>query len=729
MHDSIVPAIESVTKLFLEGPFGSGKTTLAVRRLLWLLQQERVRGSDIIVLVPQRTLGRPYYRALRSPEVPPGPPVEVTTVASLARRSVELYWPLLVEDTGFAHPAREPVFLNLETSQYHMGPLVDNALASGAFEGVRVQRSRVISQILDNLNKAALNGFTIDEAYERLQNSLPSGEHKSASLNALESARQLSHRFRTKCLDHNLVDFSLQITLFNRFILEEEWSRTHLVRSYQHLVFDNVEEDTFTAHRLVEHWLPQLQSALLVADEDGGVRAFLGADPDGVSRLRERCETIHHLVDVHTMSMPMQSVERQAKRLFRLADGAARVAPTDADDTQSRKMSREGSTATSNTSSPLIMPETSFRFYPQMIEWVGSQIQGLIEGQGTPPEQIVVLAPYLSDALKFSLQTQMGERGIPVTTHRPSRPLRTEPAARSLLALAAICHPHWRLSPSRADFSAMLSSGIPAADPVRASLLAGIVYRPRRGTTEMTPFESLVPEMQQRVTYRLGELYDAVREWVYAYRANPETEALDHFWARAFGELLSQPGYAFHDNPDAARVSHQLITAARNFRWTVEPSIGYDTDGADIGEEFYHLVESGAVGALFIGGWAERDDAVLIAPAYTFLMRNRVVQYQFWLDVGSSGWWERLYQPLTHPYVLSRGWPADKIWTDLDEYQARQRNMRRLVLGLMRRARHGIYLGLSQYSESGFEQQGALLTFINRLLSTSTLRSSLQLRQ
>ena len=72
------------------------------------------------------------------------------------------------------------------------------------------------------------------------------------------------------------------------------------------------------------------------------------------------------------------------------------------------------------------------------------------------------------------------------------------------------------------------------------------------------------------------------------------------------------------------------------------------------GKEFYGLVESGVVGALFAGGWEERDDAVLVAPAYTFLMRNRAVGYQFWLDVGSSGWWERLYQPLTHPYVLSR---------------------------------------------------------------------------
>ena len=190
MNDDIVPVGETPNKLFLEGPFGAGKTTFAIRRLLWLLQQERVRGSDILILTPQRTLGRPYRSALRSPDVPPGPPAQVTTVAGLARRSVELYWPLLSGAAGFADPSKEPVFLNLETSQYHMGPLVDAAFAEGAFQGIRVERNRVISQILDNLNKAALNGFTIDDAYARLETAAPSGEQRAASLNALRSAQR-----------------------------------------------------------------------------------------------------------------------------------------------------------------------------------------------------------------------------------------------------------------------------------------------------------------------------------------------------------------------------------------------------------------------------------------------------------------------------------------------------------------------------------------------------------
>jgi len=99
------------------------------------------------------------------------------------------------------------------------------------------------------------------------------------------------------------------------------------------------------------------------------------------------------------------------------------------------------------------------------------------------------------------------------------------------------------------------------------------------------------------------------------------------------------------------------------------------------------------------------------------LMRNRPVDVQFWLDVGATGWWERLYQPLTHPYVLSQQWPATAVWSDLDEFQKRQEMLRRLLIGLVRRTRREIYLGLSDYGENGMEQRGPLLGLLNRILS------------
>ena len=119
----------------------------------------------------------------------------------------------------------------------------------------------------------------------------------------------------------------------------------------------------------------------------------------------------------------------------------------------------------------------------------------------------------------------------------------------------------------------------------------------------------------------------------------------------------------------------------------------------------------------YVRQWQRPDaDSVLIAPAYTFLMNNEPVAYQFWLDIGSRGWFERLYQPLTHPYVLSRQWTPGEKWTDEREFEVRREALYRLLIGLIRRCRKGVYLGLSELGENGYENQGELLQVFNRML-------------
>lgn len=704
MTDPILPAIQSLNKLFLAGPFGSGKTTLAIERIRWLLRRERTRGDDILVLTAQRTLAEPYQRALRSGEIPSGPPVRVTTFAGLARQAVELYWPLLASVAGFADPKREPTFLNLETSQYHMARLVDEALRRGEFDGIRIERNRIISQVLDNLNKAALQGFEIDEAYQRLELAVPGGEQRTARLNALRAAQQISHAFRTLCYQSTLIDFSLQVELFNRHVLTNEWSRTHLFRSHRHLIFDNVEEDTISAQRLVQQWLPHLESALLINDDDAGFRVFLGADPEGVPALAAACEQQLRLDHSHVMAPDLTAFTHRIHRALRRRGAPASERPALSPEPQIEEL-------------PLVIPRTGFRFYPQMVQWAVQEIARLVHDEGTPPGEIVVLAPFVSDALRFSLQTGLAEANITLTTHRPSRALESEPAARSLLTLACLAHPHWGIRPAPADVTLALALAIQPLDPVRAHLLTRIVYPERRGTIELGRFGELATEMQQRITFALGEAFDHLRDWLYAYRSAPEITPLDQFFARFFGEVLSQPGYGFHDDRDAARVANQLVESARNFRWAMENAESDSRSAVDLGREYVRLVQSGALGALYVPGWRVAEDAVFLAPAYTFLMRNRPVALQFWLDIGAGGWWERLYQPLTHPHVLSHHWPAHEPWSDFAEYTTRQETLHRLLLGLIRRTRQRIYLGISDYSESGFEQHGPLLMLINRLLA------------
>lgn len=750
-----VVALPPASWIFLEGPAGTGKTTAAVARLVALLQAG-VPGHQVLVLLPQRTLAGPFAAALRKPSAPAGGEVTILTMGGLAQRAVELFWPLVAEGAGFAHPDRPPVFLTLETAQYFMARVVGPLLAEGYFDSITVDRNRLYSQILDNLNKAAVVGFPHTEIGSRLAEAWA---RESAQARVYAEAQECATRFRAYCLANNLLDFSLQYEVFARRLWPMPQCRDYLVGRYRHLIVDNIEEDTPVAHDILLEWLPQCTSALIVYDVGAGYRRFLGADPVSAYRLKELCREHVAFTGSLVMSPPMQALCSALQRQL----GPRPIPPAGPAAMGRRRGPAEElsfgpedprlQVEISSSNLPAAgRPETDFRpaidfaahrFHPEMLDWVADEIGRLVHEEGVRPGQIAVLAPFLGGGLRFSLEVRLAARGISARSHRPSRALREEAATTCLLTLAALSHPQWGIIPGKFDVAHALMLAIADMDLVRAQLLAEIAYRVREGVPTLGPFSALEPDAQERITFLLGGRYEGLRAWVEAQkaarrtprerpagrrsRAEGEAQPLDHCLSRLFGELLSQPGYGFHRDYDAGEITAKVIESAHKFReaMTNLPSVSGGGEVDALGREYMQLVQDGVVAAQYVKGWQRQpQDAVLLAPAHTFLMSNQPVDHQFWLDVGSTGWWERLYQPLTQPYVLSRRWPGDRTWTDLDEYLARQEALAALVLGLVRRCRVQIHLGLSELGEQGIEQRGPLLRAIQNVLRTAYHASS-----
>jgi hypothetical protein len=712
--------------LFLSGPPGCGKTTLGVRRLHHLLA-EGIPGEQILILVPQRTLAAPYYEALHAAAAPAGGMVTVATIGGLATRTLDLFWPLVAEPAGFARPDHPLHFLTLETAQYYMDRIVEPFVSDGAFDGITIPRPRLVSQIIDNLNKAAAVGFPPDEIAPRLKAAW-SGE--SATLRVFDQVQAAALAFRQACLAGNLLDWSLQIETFQRHLLPLPELRRYLLSGYRHLIVDNTEEDIPASHDLLKTWLPLCESGLVIHDTDGGYRVFLGADPDGALELGRLCKEQVLLSRSHVTSPQVAALGAQLSAPFiqkgRVPDGDARA--TGAASSEATDLS-----LVSGKGRPLVPPSGEHRFHPQMLDWVADEISRLVMEEAIPQGEIAVLAPFLSDSLRFSLVQRLKKFHIDVRTHRPSRALRDEAPARCLLTLAKLAHPTWHRPPPTADVAQALMQSIADLDPVRARLLTDIVFRVREGAPLLTPFHQIVPQTQERISFLLGTRYDELRGWIQDYvDTTAETqrpEQLDHFLSRLFGEVLSQAGFGFHRDFDAGAVAANLIESVRKFRQSMPPpppegeedgpapGTPFRESAGNLAVEYVDLVERGVVAAQYISSWQVRpENAVLLVPAYTFLMMNQPVTIQFWLDAGNRSWSERIYQPLTHPYVLRRNWPRDDLWTDENEVEARDMALGRLILGLTRRCRERIYLTTSELSEQGYEQQGPLLQAVQRIL-------------
>jgi len=677
-------------RIFLQGAAGCGKTTIGVQRALqWL--EAGIPADQILVLVPQRSLAMPYNDALRAPDLPPGSLVDILTLGGLGQRMISLFWPMIASQVGFRRDDQPPSFLTLETAQYVMHGIVQPMIAEDRFLAVNLDPNRLLSQILDNLNKAAAIGIRHTEVGDRL-GAAWIGD-KADQVRLYQAAQDCANQFRQFCYDNNLLDFSLQMEVFTRHLWHSDACRRFLTRQYRYLIYDNVEEDVPAAHDILLEWLPAFEGALLIYDQDAGFRVFLGADPLSGMRLREVCDDDIHLTD---SLVPDPVLEEFAAQL------TASIAQPQREPLEAYL---EGA----------FEINTDSRFYPQMIEAVAEQAVALVQ-EGVAPADIVIMPPFLSDSLRFSLERALTAHGLSPYTTRPSRSLADEPVTRCLFTWARLANPAWGASPQPSDVNTALMQSIQGLDWVRADLLRTIVYHSAKEPDQrLTAFHAINADVQERISYQFGERFDYLRNWLLEVLAQAEKPELDVFLSRIFGEVLSQPGFVFHDDFAAAALTSRLIESVRKFRRGVHSLIGQNE--ARIGAEYILMLERGVIAAQYLQSWEPQpDDTILLAPAHTFLMMNRPARYQFWLDIGNAGWWQRLYQPLTHPIVLSRRWQPGEKWSDINEMVYNTETLSRLANGLIRRCRDKILLYTAEVDQQGYESHGMLILALQNIL-------------
>ncbi len=679
--------------IFLGGPAGSGKTTAGTERLSHLLN-ENIPGRSILLYFPQRNLGAPYQKAINNYASGSISLPVFATYGGLARRILNLFWPSVLKSFPQLRPDLPPTFLTLESSQYLLSrviePLIEN---EGYFSSVVIQRNRLYSQILDNLNKSAVHAFPHKEISERL---ISSWIGDPAQVTIFQQAQVAANNFRQYCYQNNFLDYSLQIELFSKALDQIPLFERYLKGQFEYLIYDNCEEDIPVSHYFIRKLAPHLKSFLLIYDQDAGYRKFLGASPENALGLSNLCSETITTESIFSASPPLLSLKAGLSKMIIREPSAPQVSP---------EILKSAFDITYHPS------------YPELADWVAAKIQSLIE-KGTSPGEIVILAPYLSDSLRFLISQSLTKVGIPSTSHRPSRALRDEPVAQALLTVASLAHPSWDIHPTRHELALAFVQTIKGLDLTRAYLLGDQALKNSPSAiVRLANFDNIPPHYQDRISFFTGNLYQHMLDWLNSYAANPVLP-LDHFLTHLFGEILSIQGYGFYNDLAKGRIASQIIESINKFRQSVGHVL--DFDQLQTGREYYRMVKTGVLANQYIKSWTELpENEVFISPAYTFLLNNKPTDYQFWLDIGSRGWYERIYQPLTNPHIMQKDWPLGKEWTDEEEQFYNLESLRCLTTGLILRCRKSIYGCLTETDERGVEQKGLLLMSLNRLLHGS----------
>ena len=388
---------------YLHGPAGTGKTTALQARLLRLLR-EGEPAYTILVLVAEPEHRDAYFDTVRDSGPGPYAELNVTNYTRLAQGMVSLFWPLVARQAGFARPYQPPTFLSYDLAQVLMWRVVNPLLAQGAFANLRLRPQQIVSQLLDTLNRAALNALSLDEAVARQSRTWAGDPERRFHL---DDAATAARAFRRHCLANSLLDLSLMVEVFDTQLVQHPEFHRYFRERYRHLLVDNLEEQTPAGQNFVTGLMGETQTTAVAADAGGGYKRFLAADPHGAEALRLRFERVFDFtasfVAPPDMALLANQVENFLLHTHQPTEGA-----------EARLLGVVGG-----------------RYRREMVNNLAPVLHNLVYDQGIAARDIAIVVPYMDGALRYMLTQALDAAGLPYRLLRRRTSPREEPRVRA----------------------------------------------------------------------------------------------------------------------------------------------------------------------------------------------------------------------------------------------------------------------------------------------------------
>ncbi|MBD2680142.1 MULTISPECIES: recombinase family protein [Nostoc] len=671
-------------------------------------------------------------------------PVRGKTPLGFFQDEVILFWPLLINSLNLK--AQFPVRLRPETEQELATKLWRSQLDEEILRLAGVNESRLVRRILDLFQLAAYSGTPCEDIAQILARGL--GENNT-NLEP-EFLASLLLDWRSWCLERGLLTYGMITELYSQHLLSDRNYQKHLTKRYQAILADDVDDYPGVARLLFELLLDEGAVGAFSYNPDGAVRLGLGADPNYLEGLAERCR-----VETLTGPPPESLGQQLATQMVELVTES--VMPL---------------------SLPEIVHSIQTTSRAQLLRLTAQVIANAIQSGQVEPEEVAIIAPGLDAIARYTLVEILVKQNIRVESLNDQRPLISSPVIRALLTMLALVYPGLGRLVDRDAVAEMLvvlsrkqqplestdamnrvsTDGMNRfstdamnrvstdIDPVRAGLIADYCFVPHPDRPNLLPVSAF--ERWDRIGYAATTAYNEILQWLEQQRSQQEQRLIPSpisLLDRAIQRFLWNGSNLPYEQLAALR---ELLETAQHY-WEIETRLRQASSGR-VGEEdggtwgrgdaakelsvsprlpvsvsssspsvativeFIQLLRRGTITAnpypvRPIGGARK---AVTLATIFQYRASRRSHRWHFWLDAGSPLWAKGGAATLFGaPFFLQ-----DRLgepWTAEDEKVAEQQRLRRILADLLSRVSKRVYLCHSDLAVNGQEQLGPLLPLVN----------------
>ena len=661
-------------------------------------------------------------------------PYNSTTPLGFFEDEVILFWPLLIQALKLR--GQFPLRLRPETEQElasrFWSPQIDKLKQPG------VSLERMIRRTLDLFQLAAFSCTPTEEIGIVLQQGFE--DVGTGTLTALDNfcanIAELLQEWRDWCCQGGLLTYGIITELYWRYLLPNSTYQQHLIHRYPFVLADNLDEYPAITYRLFDFLLDNGATGVFTYNPDGSIRLGLGADPEYLAQLQDRCQT-------EILETPKNLAQEIGEPIMEL------VVNNNYLNIYQRQL---------RTYLKLIPARSRAALLQNVAKMIVQDINlGIVK-----PEEVAIIAPGLDAIARYSLMSILEDAGIAVESLKEQRPLISYPMIRALLSILTLVYPGLGRLVDRDAMAEMLvvlsQSSISKGerqidgqenlqktsdiDPVRAGLLADHCFYPDIAHPRLLPIQTF--SRWDRVGSRATSFYNQILEWIEKQRSQQQEGQLPNpifLLDRAIQSFFIS-SYLSLAQLSALR---ELMETATHY-WEVERRLQQNSQlevtepmtddpmekdsSSSTVEKFIQFLRRGVVSAnpYPIPSIVHSPSAVTLATIFQYRASRKCHRWQYWLDVGSPLWLSGGTATLYGATLFLQG-QLGKCWTIEDSQKSDRERLRRILLDLLSRVsysnsssvngsnEHRIYLCHSDLAVNGQEQTGPLLPLVYSSMS------------
>lgn len=661
-------------------------------------------------------------------------PYYSTTPLGFFEDEVILFWPLLIQALKLR--GQFPLRLRPETEQELASRFWSPQIEKLKQPGVSLER--MIRRTLDLFQLAAFSCTPTEEIGIVLQQGFE--DVGTGTLTALDNfcanIAELLQEWRDWCCQGGLLTYGIITELYWRYLLPNSTYQQHLIHRYPFVLADNLDEYPAITYRLFDFLLDNGATGVFTYNPDGSIRLGLGADPEYLAQLQDRCQT-------EILETPKNLAQEIGEPIMEL------VVNNNYLNIYQRQL---------RTYLKLIPARSRAALLQNVAKMIVQDINlGIVK-----PEEVAIIAPGLDAIARYSLTSILEDAGIAVESLKEQRPLISYPMIRALLSILTLVYPGLGRLVDRDAMAEMLvvlsQSSISKGerqidgqenlqktsdiDPVRAGLLADHCFYPDIAHPRLLPIQTF--SRWDRVGSRATCFYNQILEWIEKQRSQQQEGQLPNpifLLDRAIQSFFIS-SYLSLAQLSALR---ELMETATHY-WEVERRLQQNSQlevtepmtddpmekdsSSSTVEKFIQFLRRGVVSAnpYPIPSIVHSPSAVTLATIFQYRASRKCHRWQYWLDVGSPLWLSGGTATLYGATLFLQG-QLGKCWTIEDSQKSDRERLRRILLDLLSRVsysnsssvngsnEHRIYLCHSDLAVNGQEQTGPLLPLVYSSMS------------